>query len=72
MRNYESVVIDLYVDWNATSGVFGKLESGFKWDTLYVPVTQLDMVSKYIGAAGEDAGEHQDSQDNSDQFLHFL
>jgi hypothetical protein len=37
MRNYESVVIDLYADWNATSGVFGKLESGFKWDTLYVP-----------------------------------
>ena len=27
-------------------------------DNLYVPATQLDMVSKYIGGRGEDDGEH--------------
>ena len=27
-------------------------------DSLYVPATQLDMVSKYIGGRGEDEGEH--------------
>ncbi len=33
----DRVVVDLYADWNAVDGVFGYMENGFKWDTVYFP-----------------------------------